>query len=372
MSVDLERLEQQRLITDSADSYARRELTPAHLRQTDFSRERWESMASLGLLATLLPEDVDGLGLKLGDIVPSQEAMGRRLLREPVVASCIMPSIIFGAALESELAASLARKLGEGTLVPAIAWQEGAVASAVADCKTVAKQVAGGFELQGRKHFILPGRGYDGLIVSAMLNDKLALFWLGGEQAGLSADVRAAADGGAVAGITLTNVLVPADGLLLAEGAYALAKAVSAGAICASAEMLGLIRGAIEMTNDYLRTRKQFGRTIGSFQALQHRAADLYIHQELSAAALRRAVEEFEQATDTAGQIKAASRAKYRCSQTALAVTKEAVQMHGGIGYTDEHDIGLYLKRALTLSAWLGNAAEHRRRFANLAFGGAR
>jgi len=370
LTADLERLEQQRLITESADAYARRELEPGHLRQKDFSRERWQKLASLGLLATLLPEQIDGLGLKLGDVVPSIEALGSKLLREPFVAACILPSFILGATCDGEQGAELAGKLGQGELVPAVAWQEGTWTFAQPHVATVAQSAAGGFLLNGRKEFVLPGDKFDGLIVSAMMNARTALFWLDGSEDGLVIERRPTADGGEVASVVLSNVKVSGERLLHSDGAETLTRALSAATICASAELLGLIRGAISMTLEYLRTRKQFDRTIGSFQALQHRAADLYIQQELCAAALRRAVEDFEEAQNIADMLKAASRAKYRCSVTALRVTKEAVQMHGGIGYTNEHDIGLYLKRALTLSSWLGNAAEHRRCFANLAFGG--
>jgi alkylation response protein AidB-like acyl-CoA dehydrogenase len=123
----------------------------------------------------------------------------------------------------------------------------------------------------------------------------------------------------------------------------------------------------LELTLEYLRTRVQFGKPIGSFQALQHRAVDLYIQKELTRAALAAAVTTIEDAGCTPQQRgAAASGAKARAAQAALAICKEALQMHGAIGYTDEYDLGLYFNRALVLSAWLGNASAHRARYASL------
>ena len=123
---------------------------------------------------------------------------------------------------------------------------------------------------------------------------------------------------------------------------------------------------ALEMSLDYLRTRVQFGKPIGSFQALQHRAVDLYIQQELSSAVLDEALAFLDSGPDARARAAAASRVKARCSDAALRITREAIQLHGAIGFTDEYDAGLYLKRALTLAAWLGGAAWHRRRYARL------
>jgi alkylation response protein AidB-like acyl-CoA dehydrogenase len=126
---------------------------------------------------------------------------------------------------------------------------------------------------------------------------------------------------------------------------------------------------ALEMSLDYLRTRVQFGRPIGSFQALQHRAVDLHIHKELASAVLDEAVAALDRDPAAPARAAAASRVKARCADAAAKVTREAIQFHGAIGFTDEFDAGLYLKRALVLSAWLGAASWHRRRYARLARG---
>jgi alkylation response protein AidB-like acyl-CoA dehydrogenase len=150
------------------------------------------------------------------------------------------------------------------------------------------------------------------------------------------------------------------------EASAVLAAARDWALVAASAELLGLIRGALGMTIDYMKTRKQFGRAIGSFQALQHRVVNLHLQQELVSACVADAAEEIATTSDPVARVRAASRAKARASDAALLVTREAIQLHGGIGFTEEHDIGLYLKRALVLSAWLGNGATHVRRYAEL------
>jgi alkylation response protein AidB-like acyl-CoA dehydrogenase len=126
---------------------------------------------------------------------------------------------------------------------------------------------------------------------------------------------------------------------------------------------------ALEMSLDYLRTREQFGRPIGAFQALQHRAVDLYIHRDLALAVLDEALSGLDRGPAAAARAAMASRVKARCADAATRITREAIQFHGAIGFTDEFDVGLYLKRALVLTAWLGGGSWHRRRYARLTAG---
>ncbi|MCW5603168.1 MAG: acyl-CoA dehydrogenase family protein [Burkholderiales bacterium] len=143
--------------------------------------------------------------------------------------------------------------------------------------------------------------------------------------------------------------------------------AVDKGIIMTSVELTGVMQRALEITLDYMRVREQFGRFIGSFQALQHRAVDLYIQKELAVSAAMAAVAALDRNASRAEIAAVASRAKSRCADAARLITREAIQLHGAIGFADECDIGLYLQRALVLAAWLGNAAEHRRRYARVS-----
>jgi alkylation response protein AidB-like acyl-CoA dehydrogenase len=135
----------------------------------------------------------------------------------------------------------------------------------------------------------------------------------------------------------------------------------------AGVELLACARRMLAMTLDFLRTRQQFGKPIGSFQGLQHRAVDLLIQQELSSALVGHALSEFDRGLVGRERAQLAARVKARCSHAALTIARESVQMHGAIGVTDEHDLGLYLQRTLVLSAWLGNASQQRRRVAALS-----
>jgi alkylation response protein AidB-like acyl-CoA dehydrogenase len=161
---------------------------------------------------------------------------------------------------------------------------------------------------------------------------------------------------------------VPASHQLATRSAslHALEAARDAATLVASAELLGVMKRALDMSLDFMRTRVQFGKPIGSFQALQHRAVDLYVQQQLASAVLEDTLRRFGKARDATARAVLASRLKARCSDAALRIVRETIQIHGAIGFTDEYDAGLYLKRALVLSAWLGNAALHRRRYARL------
>jgi alkylation response protein AidB-like acyl-CoA dehydrogenase len=182
----------------------------------------------------------------------------------------------------------------------------------------------------------------------------------------LSVRLETLADGRFSGRLELTDAKLPEKHLLApAEIAQsALDRAVNEATVMASAELLGIMGRALDMTLDYLRTRVQFGRTIGSFQALQHRAVDLYVQQQLASAALGDAVSAIDEQPEDPLTVAIVSRAKARCSDAAALITRQAIQMHGAIGFTEDSDVGLYVKRALTLSAWLGNSAYHRRRFA--------
>ena len=179
---------------------------------------------------------------------------------------------------------------------------------------------------------------------------------------------RPLADGTSLGRLVLDNVSVPASMTIATpgDGLSHLRQALDETLLLVCAELNGLSRIALEMTIEYLRTRVQFDKPIGSFQVLQHRTVDLFIQQELAIAVAEEALAAAANQTDERARSAEASRVKARCSDAALLITKEAIQLHGAIGFTDEHDIGMYLNRALVLSAWLGNGTMHRKRFAAL------
>ena len=186
---------------------------------------------------------------------------------------------------------------------------------------------------------------------------------------GIALELEVLADGRQFGTLKLDDVVVPRE-RVVATGDIArnaLERALDHATAIASAELYGVMSRALDMSVDYMKTRTQFGRPIGSFQALQHRAVDLYIQRELASAVLEQGLRELDRAPPSHVRAATASRMKARCSDAALRITREAIQIHGAIGFTDEYDAGLYLKRALVLAAWLGNGATHRRRYAALA-----
>jgi alkylation response protein AidB-like acyl-CoA dehydrogenase len=197
------------------------------------------------------------------------------------------------------------------------------------------------------------------------------LLWLPSETAGVRLELEALADGRNFGTLKLDDALVPKSGVAATgpAAASALVLAFDHAAAIAGAELAGVMDRALEMSLDYLKTRVQFGKPIGAFQALQHRAVDLHIHKEVANATLEAALDLLDRSPDAATRAALASRVKARCADAALKITREAIQLHGAIGFTDEYDTGLYLKRALALAAWLGHPTWHRRRYAQLTTG---
>ena len=227
----------------------------------------------------------------------------------------------------------------------------------------------GGYRLEGVKRYVAGGTAADGYVVTAAAGDGIALYWVPRATAGVTVSADTLADGRRSATVTLTDVVVP-RAHELARGAAArdaVERARDSATAIAGAELLGVMHQALDMSLEYMRTRVQFGKPIGSFQALQHRAVDLYIQRQLASAVLEDGLRRFASVGDARTRAVLASRIKARCSEAGLRIAREAIQIHGAIGFTDEYDAGLYLKRALVLASWLGNAALHRRRYARLA-----
>ena len=333
--------------------------------QPGFERTSWRRFAEAGWFAVLAPEAQGGLGLSLPHAAAIVEEVGRALLPEPIVAGlqsmatlCALPA----GSLRDELIARAAA----GELIIGCAWQEqpGEIDSGVSAATSTSE---GERELlDGSKQWVVPGSGADGWLISAASADGATLHWVPAGTPGVQCDAVSRIDGSTMATLTLRGVVVPAARRLAIGDAarQALARGHDVARLLQAAELLGIARQAFETTLDYLKTRQQFGKPIGSNQALQHRMVDALLQLELAAAGLGEALQ--APTDDAAALALAASRAKARCAHAALHIGRLAVQFHGAMGYTDECDVGLYLKRALHLSAWLGNAAVHRLRYLRL------
>ena len=334
-----------------------------------YDRAVWQQMAQLGWTGILVPEAYGGLALGLREMAIVLEGLARVLTPEPLAASAVLAGSVLRESTNESLKRELLPALVEGALLPALAWQEAAGDLDGHAPSLRAERKSEALVLSGDKRFVQGGVAADGYIVTAMRGDAPVLVWIPAQSNGLTVDPVPQTDGTHAATLHFQRVEVPPANVL-ADGAAARAaldRALADARVMASAELLGVLSRALEMSVEYMKTRVQFGKPIGSFQALAHRGVDLHLQKALAAAMLDDVTSELDDGATLQRRLLLASRAKARCSDAGLRVTREAIQIHGAIGFTDEYDVGLYAKRAMVLAAWLGNAHAHRRRYAALA-----
>lgn len=355
---------------DSARDFLSRAETISRLRalresKEGFDRASWQSLANAGWPAVFISEQDGGLGLHLREMAAIAEEVGKFLLPEPYIASTVQATVALSRCPEGPLRALLLEQLCSGELIAGLAWQEQLGQLSCEQLTTLAKSKGDGYAISGVKRFVAPGPGADGWFVLAADEALIPmLLWMPKDCEGLSNKEQRCVDGSIVQEMDIKDAFVPASHVLAQGPAVMLAvsEANDYARIVQSAELLGVMRHTLDATIEYLNTRKQFGRQIGSFQALKHRTVDAYIQVELSAACLSEVLDQMEQGGSAS---LLSSRVKARCASAALMVTRLAIQFHGAMGYTDECDIGLYFKRALYLSSWLGNVEQHRKRYFN-------
>ncbi len=335
--------------------------------------EGWRHIAELGWPGMLAPEAAGGLALGLDGAAEILRAAGEHAAPEPLLAVAGLSALLL-ARLDTPAARELLAELVAGRSLPALAWQESAgdlsAVPLACGCEPWNGRTgeAGGVLLQGEKLMVLPGAAASGWLVSARGQDDAVLLWVPRGTGGVSETLVPLVDGSQASNLRFEQVALP-PGAVLAEGPAAqdaLRHALAAGQILQSAELLGAGQAMLAQTLAYLRTRTQFGKPIGSFQALQHRCVDMFIHLEVAQATLNEVLALAAQGL-SAERIEAeASRVNARCTAAALQASRTAVQLHGAIGYTQECDLSLFYKRVLCLSAWLGNVSTHQRRHAVL------
>jgi alkylation response protein AidB-like acyl-CoA dehydrogenase len=375
-TADSERAEQLTLLRESALSFATKEspLTRARaLRQQTpgFDRQFWAALAEQGWTGLLVPETLGGYEQGFAEMAEVAAALASQVAPEPVVPVLVFAGRLLAHAGATELSTRLLTELAEGRTLPAVAWQEDVTGARdrTDQAATRLERQADALLLGGSKRHVRPGAGADGYIVSASGPNGLALVWAPADTTGLTVSSQPLADGSYAAELDLNQVRLPASHLL-AEGSAAVAaltRAYDETLILSSVELLACVRSMLSMTQDYLRARIQFGKLIGTFQWPQHRAVDLLLQQELTASVVTQALALLDDPDgDASARSAMASRVKSRASDAGLQVAREAVQLHGAIGVTDEYDLGLYLQRTLVLAAWLGNGSQQRRRYADL------
>ena len=365
------------LLADSVTDFAKRGTDIGRVRRlrgapAEYDRAVWTKMAELGWLGVLVPEQYGGLGLGLTEMAIVAKGLARTLAPEPLAAAAVLAASALVAGDNEALKREQLPRLAAGAMLPALAWQEqpGVLDPAAVSC--VATPFEGGYKLSGTKRYVAGSAQADAFIVSARAGSDIVLLWVPRVTAGTQLELETLADGRAFGALSLEDVLVPKAHIVAGgkTAGAALALAFDHANAIAAAELAGVLERALEMSLDYLKTRVQFGKPIGSFQALQHRAVDLHIHKEVAGAVLDESLAALDGHPDARTRAAVASRVKARCAEAALKVTRETIQLHGAIGFTDEFDAGLYLKRAMTLAAWLGSATWHRRRYASLTAGG--
>jgi alkylation response protein AidB-like acyl-CoA dehydrogenase len=337
-----------------------------------FSRTLWRQVAELCGVGIPFPESYGGADMGMADLAVVLEALGRSLAPEPFLSTVLLggQALLLGgseAQQEEWLPGAVA---GERLL--ALAFQERESRYDLRRVATRAEQTAAGWRLSGEKIQVLDGNSADAFAVSARVSgdpgdaDGIGLFLVRPGAAGLEIVRQQRLDSRNVAGLRLEGVEVSSDAAVgpVGEAGDLLERVVDRATVGLCAEMLGAMSETFQRTLQYLKDRQQFGVPIGSFQALKHRAAEMFIQIELCRSCVMAASRAVD--GDLADAAALVSLAKARCSDAAMLIAHEAVQMHGGIGMTDEHDMGLYLKRARVAELSFGDASWHRDRWARL------
>ncbi|MDU9004671.1 acyl-CoA dehydrogenase family protein [Sedimentitalea todarodis] len=310
-------------------------------------------LAEAGVFGVAVPEEQGGLGMGLAAGGVIAEEAGRVIAPEPVVLTIGLSLGLLRRLCPEH--PKMAQLIG-GEVSLAVAWQERGPGGAPADATC---RYADG-RLTGNKAWVVGATGSQGFLVVAEQDGGPVLVLAEATADGVVIDKRAQADGSSLGELSFSGTLAAE----LASGdavQAALAEAVADATALAAAELVGLSECAFEITLEYIKTREQFDKPIGSFQVIQHRAVDLNVMCEVAQAGVREVLALMDRETDQKVRAQLASRAKARAVTTAKRITRDAVQLHGAVGYTDDFDIGLYLNRALVLSAWLGDDAYHRR-----------
>jgi len=375
--MDLVITEDQGLIAKTAADFVREKSPVARMRAlrdandaTGFSRALWKEMAELGWVGLAFPENLGGAGLGFAELAVVLEELGKTLAPEPFLGTVLMggQALLLGGS-EAQQQSWLPR-LCAGDAIISLAHQEARSRYDVHHVETRAERSGAGWRLTGEKTQVLDGHVADALLIPARTSGGAAdaagisLFLVTKGAAGLTTTRQSRLDARGAALVKLAGVVAEPVGAEGQAGAL-LSRVIDRATIGLCAEMLGGMQQAFALTVEHLKTRKQFDVPIGSFQALKHRAADVFIELELARSvvmAAARAVDE-----DAADLAKLASLAKARCSDAYVLATNEGVQMFGGVGMTDEYDIGLYMKRARAAELTFGDSAFHRARWASLS-----
>ncbi|WP_315812018.1 acyl-CoA dehydrogenase family protein [Bradyrhizobium sp. SZCCHNR2028] len=370
--------EEQSMLRDSARGLISDHAPVSHLRklrdtrdETGFSRELWATFAEMGFAGLLVPEEHGGSALGAVEAGVVMEEIGRTLMPSPFLATAVLSASALTRAGSAAQKSEYLPKIASGALLAALALDEGAKHRPLHTALQAVRS-GNGFKLTGAKAMVVDGHVADLLLVVARSagapgeREGLTLFLVDPKAKGVAIERTIMVDAHNAARIGFDDVEVTADHVLgeVDGGAAVLSGVLDLGRGAVASEMVGLSEEVFGRTVAYLKERKQFGKAIGEFQALQHRAAQLYIEIEITRAAVLKALQALD--ADPAGATAAVAVAKARAGATATRAVQEGVQMHGGMGMTDQFDIGFFMKRARVCEEMLGDANYHAAQLAQL------
>jgi alkylation response protein AidB-like acyl-CoA dehydrogenase len=367
--------EEQTMIRDGAKSWVQEKSPVTAFRKVrdsgnedGFDRAAWKDMAEMGWAGILIPEDFGGTGLGYLTLGLVLEETGRTLTASPLISTALTATTALLLAASDAQKQKYLPAIAEGKLIATLAVDEGPHHHPE-KIALKGEKAGSGVKLNGKKTFVLDGGTADLLIVAARTSGKpgdksgITLVLVDGKASGLTREKLKTVDSRGYANLTFKDV----EGDVLGaydQGYGVLESTLDRARAGLAAEMLGQAVQSFDVTLDYLKTRVQFGQVIGTFQALQHRAAKMFTDLELARSCVEGALQAIDRDANDVAQL--ASLAKAKVGDAVHLVSNEMVQMHGGIGMTDVHDAGLYLKRARAQEATFGGSSYHRDRYASL------
>ena len=371
--------EEQQSLKDIAREFLQKNAPVTHFRkirdtenELGYDETLWKEMVDLGWSGILIPEEYGGFDFGMVGMGSIFEEMGKTLTPSPLFSTGVLGASLISLGGNNTQKQSLLPKIVDGSLTTALALEEGNRHSPYS-INTKAVKDGDNFKISGEKTFVIDGHTAGLLIVAARTDGSIddssgiSLFLVDPNSKGIEITKTSMVDSRNAASIQFKDAIVSSSEILGEQnnGAGILEEVLDRAQIAISAEMLGNASQAFDITLEYLKERKQFGAVIGTFQALQHRAAEMYSELELTKSSVIAACNAVDENSNDLKRM--ASLAKFKAGETNYLVTNEAVQMHGGVGVTDEYDVGLYMKRARVTEQIFGNSEYHLDRYATLS-----
>mgnify|MGYP006423997253 FL=1 len=371
--------EEQQFLKDTAKNFAEERTPVNHFRSLRdnkddllWDKDTWKEMVNLGWSGILIPEEYGGSNFGLAGISVILQECGKTLTPSPLFATGVLGAYAISQYGTEEQKKKYLPQIANGEITTAIAIDESSHHNPL-NINTSAVSKDNSYILNGKKVFVVDGASADLLIVVARTSGKtgdstgLTLFLVENKQPSINVVKLDMADSRNYANITFSDITVQKENILgdIEAGGEAIENILDIGRIAISAEMLGNTEAAFESTINYLKERKQFGVLIGTFQALQHRAAEMFCEIELTKSSIMAAMQGADNNSNELQRL--ASLAKTMAGETLHLVSNEAIQMHGGIGVTDEYDLGFYLKRSRVVEQIFGCSKFHTERYANIS-----